>query len=60
MTMTKAQKIKKLKRQKPGLYRNINLKKLGAGKTKNTRKPGQKGAPTNAAFRKAAKTAKKK
>ena len=60
MTMTKAQKIKKLKRQKPGLCRNINLKKLGAGKTKKTRKPGQKGAPTNTAFRKAAKTAKKK
>jgi len=60
MTMTKAQKIKKLKAQKPGLYRNINLKKLGAGKTKKKRKPGQKGAPTNAAFRKSAKTAKKK
>ena len=58
--MTKAQKIKKLKAQKPGLYRNIHLKKLGAGKTKKTRKPGQKGAPTAAAFRKAAKTAKKK
>lgn len=58
--MTKAQKIKKLKAQKPSLYRNINLKKLGAGKTKKTRKPSQKGAPTAAAFRKAAKTAKKK
>ena len=51
---------KKMKAQKPGLYRNINLKKLGAGKTKKKRKPGQKGAPTNAAFRKAAKTAKKR
>jgi|TARA_R100001594_G_scaffold8514_2_gene21882 hypothetical protein len=60
MTMTKAQKIKKLKAQKPGLYRNINLKKLGAGKTKKTRKPGQKGAPTNKAFRQSAKTAKKR
>ena len=60
MTMTKAQKIKKLKAQKPGLYRNINLKKLGAGKTKKTRKPGQKGAPTNNAFRQSAKTAKKR
>jgi len=58
--MTKKEKIKKLKAQKPSLYRNINLKKLGAGKTKKTRKPGQKGAPTAAAFRKAAKTAKKK
>jgi hypothetical protein len=60
MTMTKAQKIKKLKAQKPGLYRNINLKKLGAGKTKKTRKPGSKGAPTNNAFRQSAKTAKKR
>ncbi len=58
--MTKKEKIKKLKAQKPSLYRNINLKKLGAGKTKKTRKPGQKGAPTAAAFRKATKTAKKK
>ena len=60
MTMTKAQKIKKLKAQKPGLYRNINLKKLGAGKTKKKRKPGSKGAPTNKAFRQSAKTAKKR
>ena len=58
--MTKKEKIKKLKAQKPSLYRNINLKKLGAGKIKTKRKPGQKGAPTAAAFRKAAKTAKKK
>ena len=57
--MTKQQKIKRLKAQKPGLYRNINLKKLGAGKTKTTRKVGSKGAPTAAAFKRSAKTAKK-
>ena len=58
--MTKQQKIKRLKAQKPGLYRNINLKKLGAGKTKTTRKVGSKGAPTASAFKRAAKTAKKR
>lgn len=56
---SKAARIKKLKAQKPGLYRNINLKKLGAGKK---RKPGEKKSkpPTDADFRKAAKTAKKR
>ena len=58
MAKTKKQKIAKLKAQKPGLYRNINLKKLGAGKTKTPRKVGRKGAPTAAAFKRAAKTAK--
>ena len=55
---TKAQKIKKLKGQKNGLYRNINLKKLGAGKK---RKPGEKKSkpPTDADFKRSAKTAKK-
>ena len=55
---TKAQKIKKLKSQKPGLYRNINLKKLGAGKK---RKPGEKKStpPTDADFKRSARTAKK-
>jgi len=57
---TKKQKIAKLKAQKPGLYRNIALKQLGAGKTKTTRKVGSKGAPKAAAFRAAAKTAKKR
>ena len=54
---TKAQKIKRLKSQKPGLYRNINLKKLGAGKK---RKPGEKKSkpPTDADFKRSAKTAK--
>ena len=55
---TKAQKIKKLKRQKPGLYRNLNLKRLGAGKKK---KKGEKSKrPTDAAFKAAARTAKKR
>ena len=58
MAKTKKQKIAKLKAQKPSLYRNINLKKLGAGKTKTTRKVGSKGAPTAASFKRAAKTAK--
>ena len=57
---TKKQKIAKLKAQKPGLYRNIALKRLGAGKTKKKRKVRSKGAPTASAFRAAAKTAKKR
>ena len=58
MMVTKQQKIKKLKSQKPSLYRNVNLVKLGAGKNKTKRKKGAKGAPTDSAFKKAAKTAK--
>ena len=58
--LTKAQKIKKLKGMKNGLYRNIALKKLGAGKTKSTRKKGAKGAPSKKDFNRSAKTAKKK
>jgi len=44
------------------LYRNINNKKkrIAAGSGEKMRKPGSKGAPTNAAFKAAAKTAKKK
>ena len=44
------------------LYRNINNKKkrIAAGSGEKMRKPGQKGAPTAAAFKAAAKTAKKK
>ena len=54
---SKAARIKKLKGQKPGLYRNLNLKKLGAGKKK---KKGEKSRrPTDADFKRAAKTAKK-
>ena len=45
-----------------GLYANINAKRkrIAAGSGEKMRKPGAKGAPTNAAFKKAAKTAKKK
>ena len=42
---------------KPGLYANIH-KKRASGKP--MRKKGAKGAPTDSAFRKAAKTAKKR
>tara|TARA_R110000868_G_scaffold124024_3_gene328073 strand:+ start:825 stop:1007 length:183 start_codon:yes stop_codon:yes gene_type:complete len=58
MAKTKKQKIAKLKSQKPGLYRNIALKQLGAGKTKTPRRLGVKGRPTAASFKRAAKTAK--
>jgi hypothetical protein len=51
---------------KPGLYKNIQNKRKriarqkAAGKTpERMRKPGTKGAPTAAAFRAAAKTARK-
>jgi hypothetical protein len=46
---------------KPGLYANINAKRerIKAGSGEKMRKPGSPGAPTNAAFKKAAKTAKK-
>ena len=59
-TETKKQKIARLKKQKPGLYRNIHLKRLGAGKTKKKREVGSPGAPTKKAFRQAAKTRKPK
>ena len=46
---------------KPGLYANINAKKarIAAGSGEKMRKPGVKGAPTAADFRKSAKTRKK-
>jgi len=56
--LSKAQKIKKLKAQKPGLYRNVALKKLGAGSKKKKAK-GYK-PPTKKDFARSAKTAKKK
>jgi len=45
---------------KPGLYANINAKKarIAAGSGEKMRKVGAKGAPTAAAFRQSAKTAK--
>ena len=47
---------------KPGLYANIHAKKkrIAAGSKEKMRKPGTKGAPTKANFKKAAKTAKKR
>jgi len=47
---------------KRGLYSNINAKRkrIAAGSGEKMRKPGTKGAPTAADFRKSAKTAKKK
>jgi hypothetical protein len=46
---------------KTGLYSNINAKKarIAAGSGEKMRKPGTKGAPTAADFRKSAKTRKK-
>lgn len=46
---------------KSGLYANIAAKKarIAAGSGEKMRKPGTKGAPTAAAFRKSAKTRKK-
>ena len=47
---------------KRGLYANIHAKKkrIAAGSGEKMRKPGTKGAPTAANFKRAAKTAKKK
>ena len=46
---------------KQGLYANINAKqeRIKAGSGDKMRKPGTKGAPTTAAFKLSAKTAKK-
>lgn len=48
--------------KKPGLYENIRRKRrrIEAGSGETMRKPGSKGAPTAADFKKAAKTAKKR
>lgn len=47
---------------KNGLYANIHAKRerIKAGSGEKMRKPGTKGAPTKADFKKSAKTAKKK
>jgi len=47
--------------KKKGLYANIaaKRKRIEAGSGEKMRKPGSKGAPSAADFRKAAKTAKK-
>ena len=44
-----------------GLYENINAKRkrIAAGSGEKMRKPGAKGAPTAAAFKQSAKTAKR-
>lgn len=46
---------------KPGLYANINAKRerIKAGSGEKMRKPGTKGAPTAAAFKRSARTAKR-
>jgi hypothetical protein len=46
---------------KGGLYENINKKRarIASGSGEKMRKPGSPGAPTAAAFRKSAKTARK-
>lgn len=48
--------------KRPGLYRNIARKRarIKAGSGERMRKPNSKGAPTDKAFRDAAKTAKKR
>ena len=48
--------------RKAGLYANIHAKRkrIKAGSGETMRKPGSKGAPTDADFRKSARTAKKK
>jgi hypothetical protein len=50
-----------VKAKPPGLYANIAAKRerIAAGSGEKMRKPGTKGAPTAAAFKAAAKTAKK-
>ena len=47
---------------KQGLYSNIaaKRKRIAAGSGEKMRKPGSKGAPTSANFKRSAKTAKKK
>ena len=50
------------KKAKKGLYANIDAKRkrIKAGSGERMRKPGSKGAPTAAAFKRSAKTAKKR
>jgi len=50
-----------MKAKKPGLYAKIaaKRKRIAAGSGEKMRKPGTKGAPTAAAFKASAKTAKK-
>tara|TARA_R100000988_G_C3934252_1_gene132991 strand:+ start:119 stop:280 length:162 start_codon:yes stop_codon:yes gene_type:complete len=50
------------KKKKPGLYANIHAKRkrIASGSGERMRKPGSEGAPTSKAFKKSAKTRKKK
>lgn len=50
------------RKKKKGLYANIHAKRrrIKAGSGEKMRKPGTKGAPTKANFKRAAKTAKKR
>ena len=50
------------KKKKKGLYANIHAKRkrIKAGSGEKMRKPGSKGAPTKANFKRSKKTAKKK
>tara|TARA_X000001388_G_scaffold28574_1_gene20128 strand:- start:2073 stop:2270 length:198 start_codon:yes stop_codon:yes gene_type:complete len=55
-------KVKKSKsKKKKGLYANIHAKRkrIAAGSGETMRKKGEKGRPTSANFKRAAKTAKK-
>lgn len=67
LALKKATKRSKTVDTKPGLYANIHAKQKRIEKEKaegkpveKMRKPGSKGAPTAAAFKQSAKTAKKK
>jgi|TARA_R110002020_G_scaffold473803_1_gene703625 hypothetical protein len=56
------EKIMPRKKKKKGLYANIHAKRkrIKAGSKEKMRKPGAKGAPTAKAFKRSAKTAKKR
>lgn len=51
-----------MKDKKPGLYANIHAKRerIKSGSGERMRKVGSKGAPTAAAFKRSARTAKRK
>ena len=57
-----AKKKAKKKAAQKGLYANIHAKRerIKAGSGEKMRKPGSKGAPTAAAFKRSAQTAKKR
>ena len=60
--MMAKKKAAKKKAAKKGLYANIHAKRerIKRGSGEKMRKPGSKGAPTAAAFKRSAKTAKKR